>query len=157
MLHAASLVLALFVLWLAASEAGFSTVDNLWIAGASAALCTGIAARFGGVGRQFTRLPAGLIVFTEQSAGMMSAALKTVRAGLSAKISIGPALVRVRSKNTEGEKGAALAGLISAHPGMAVVETDADGLLVHVLDEAAADGAAFAHFEARARRLTGAP
>jgi multisubunit Na+/H+ antiporter MnhE subunit len=151
------MLLALFVLWLAANEPGVPADHYLWIAGASAAFCTGLAARFGGIGRQFTALPASLVVFVAQSAGVVSAAFKTVRAGLSAEISVRPVLIRVKSKIAEGESGAAFANLISAHPGMAVVETDADGLLVHVLDEAAADGAAFAHFEARARRLAGAP
>lgn len=157
MLHAASMLLAVFVLWLATSELGVSTAHNLWIAGAIAAFCTGVAARFGGVGRQFTGLLAGLVASAAQSVGVVGAAFKTLRAGLSAEISVEPALVLVKSKMTEGERGAALASLISAHPGLTVVETDADGLLVHVLDEAAADGAAFAHFEARAMRAAGAP
>lgn len=153
MLHAAFMFFVLFGLWLLAIEPG-AAVHNLWIAGASAALCTGLAARFGGVGSAFTGLPRGLAALAAESGAIAADVIKTMRAALSADVALRPALMRVKTRIGDAEKGAALASMISARPGMVAVEADADGVLVHVLDEGAAHGARFARFEQRAKQLT---
>lgn len=58
-----------------------------------------------------------------------------------------PTLVRVRSRARDAAAQASFANMISATPGMAVVETDADGLLVHVIDEDEIDAADLGRLE----------
>jgi multisubunit Na+/H+ antiporter MnhE subunit len=52
-----------------------------------------------------------------------------------------PALVRVKTRAVRPHQRASFAYVLTATPGMAVVETDADGLLLHVLDENGVDAA----------------
>ena len=70
---------------------------------------------------------------------MMRGAVATIRKALSADVTLNPALVRVRTRMTRSADRAAFAGLLTATPGMAVVETDAEGFLMHVIDEDSID------------------
>jgi multisubunit Na+/H+ antiporter MnhE subunit len=73
-----------------------------------------------------------------------------MRAALAADIIIRPALVRVRTRG-RGPERTAFADMLGATPGMAVVESDPDGLLVHVMNEESIDAAELGRLE----RITG--
>jgi multisubunit Na+/H+ antiporter MnhE subunit len=120
MLHAAAMLCGLVVLWMLA--AGRVTSPQDWmIAGVVALACVVVAVRFGGASRAFTRAPRLL--------------------------ALNVALVRVRSRTQSVAERAAFANMISATPGMAVVDADVDGLLVHVINEDAIDAADLGRLE----------
>lgn len=133
MLHAAAMLLGLFVIWLAATGLSANVVDISIAAGAAFA-CVAVMLRMGGVGAAFWRAPRALYVTAMRAPGVVGGALATLRAALAADVTLQPALVRIKTRGA-GVERAAFAHLLSATPGMAVVESDADGLLVHVTDE----------------------
>lgn len=148
MLHAAAMLIGLAVLWIAATQHASSPQDWL-VAAAVAIACTGVALRFGGAGSAFARAPRLWALSIARVGAVVRGALATLRAAVSADVTMKPALVRVRSRATRSAERASFANMISATPGMAVVETDADGLLVHVLDEDAIDAADLGRLEGR--------
>lgn len=138
MLRAAAMLCGLVILWMLASQQWSSPQAWLIAAGASAA-CVVVAARFGGVSESFLRAPQGVFVALTRAGAVARGAMATIRKAASADVSLNPALVRVRTRMTRASDRAAFASLLTATPGMAVVETDADGFLMHVLDEDAID------------------
>jgi multisubunit Na+/H+ antiporter MnhE subunit len=134
MLHAASLFVGLLIVWLLA--AGNSPVaSQLWIAAPAALACTFAALRLGGVDPNLTRTPGRVLLWIRQWPLLFSAALKTVRIVFSRNMDLNPALVRVRAVQR-------VEAALASSPGRIPVEADADGVLVHVLDEDAAEPAA---------------
>jgi len=148
MLHAAAMLLGLCILWLLATQR-FSSGD-IAVAIAAGAVCTLLALRLGGVSPTFWRAPRALFTVLVRAGAVARGALSTLRAALAADITIKPALVRVRTLG-RGPERAAFADMLGATPGMAVVESDADGLLVHVMNEDAIDAADLGRLE----RITG--
>ncbi len=148
MLHAAAMLIGLAVLWAAVTQRASSPQD--WaIALAVGLACTAVALRFGGASSAFARAPRLWALSIARAGAVVRGTLATLRAAASADVTMKPALVRVRSRATRSAERASFANLISATPGMAVVETDADGLLVHVLNEDAIDAADLGRLEAR--------
>lgn len=148
MLHAAALLTGLIFLWLMLTQRASSPQD--WALAAAAALaCVAIAARFGGVTNAFARGPRLLALNVARAGAVVRGALATMRAAVSANVTMKPALVRVRSRADRAAERASLANLISATPGMAVVETEPDGLLVHVIDEDGIDANDLGRLEQR--------
>jgi multisubunit Na+/H+ antiporter MnhE subunit len=145
MLHAAAMLLGLCILWLLATQR-LSSVEDIAAAVAAAALCTLIAARTTGLSRAFARAPRALVTVCARAGAVLRGAVTTIRTALAADISIKPALVRVRTRG-RGPERAAFADMLSATPGMAVVETDPEGLFVHVMNEDAIDAADLGRLE----------
>jgi multisubunit Na+/H+ antiporter MnhE subunit len=155
MLHAAAMLIGTCALWLLATQR-WSSSDDLTFAVASALACVFISARLGGVGGAFAQAPHMAALTLSRALPVLRAALKTVRTAAAADVTLKPALVRVKTRSAEPAASAAFASVVSATPGMAVVETDAEGALVHVLDEdeiAAEDLARFQDLIGRGRRL----
>lgn len=151
MLHAAAMLTGLFLLWIALTQRTETPLD--WGLAAGAALGgVLIAWRFGGVGRSFARAPRVLLLGLAGAGAAARGALRVVRAGIAADVSLRPALVRVKSRVTGAGARAVLAEMISAAPGQVVVEADGDGLLLHVIDEDAVDSAALGALEAQVLR-----
>ena len=150
MLHAAAMLLGLCILWLLATQRYGSLADAA-AAVAAAALCAAIAARAFGVTHAFARAPRALLTVFRRAGAVLRGCFATMRSGLAADIRINPALVRVRTRG-RGPERAAFADMLTATPGMAVVETDPEGLLVHVMNEDAIEAADLGQLEA----LTGA-
>lgn len=153
MLHAATLLIGLWVVWLVLTQ-GWSTPE-IAIGGGVALLCAAISARLGGIGRggrAFAYAPRLILLALGRTRAVLSGAFSTLRAGLAGDVTLQPALVRVRLRPASDFTRAALADLISAAPGAVVVEADADGLLVHVLDEEAIEAADLGRFEERILR-----
>jgi multicomponent Na+:H+ antiporter subunit E len=124
----------LVVLWMLASQHWSS--PQAWLIAAVAGLaCVAAAARLGGVGDSFWRAPRSMVVTLWRAGAVTRAAVATIRKALSADVTLNPALVRVRTRAARSSERAAFASLLTATPGMAVVETDADGFLLHVIDE----------------------
>ena len=156
MLHAAAMLLGLCILWLLATQRYGSLVDA-GAAVAAAALCAAVAAHAFGVSGAFARAPRALFTVVVRAGAVLRGCIATLRAGFAADIRIKPALVRVLTRG-RGRERAAFADMLTATPGMAVVETDPDGLLVHVMNEDAIDAADLGRLEGltRARNDTGA-
>lgn len=146
MLHAAALLTGSFLLWLLLAQPT-PTLVNFAVAGAIALACVLIAARFGGVGAAFTRAPRGAWLTIARAGEVSRGALATLRAAVSADVTMRPALVRLRTRTRRTESRASFAHLLSATPSIAVVDTDADGFLVHVLNEDAIDAADLGRLE----------
>lgn len=152
MLHAAAMLIGLFVLRLLLVQSG-AAPEDFALAGAAAAASVLVAARFGGIAPSaFARAPQFLLLLVARSRAVLSGVLSTLRAGLAADVTLKPALVRVKTRPSSDFARAALADTISAAPGAIVVDSDADSLLVHVLDEEAVDAEALGQLEARVLR-----
>ncbi len=148
MLHAAAMLIGLAVLWMLVTQPASSPQD--WAMAAAVTIaCAAVALRFGGVSSAFARALRLWALSIARSGAVARGALATLRAAASADVTMKPALVRVRSRATLSAERASFANMISATPGMAVVETDADGLLVHVLNEDAIDAADLGRLEGR--------
>ena len=146
MLHAAALLAGLFLLWLLLVQQAL-TLTSFATAGAVAVACVLIAARFGGVGAAFARAPRGVWLTFARAGEVARGVFSTLRAAVSADVIMRPALVRLRTRTRRTESRASFAHLLSATPTIAVVDTDADGFLVHVLNEDAIDAADLGRLE----------
>jgi multisubunit Na+/H+ antiporter MnhE subunit len=141
MLHAAAMLAGLFLLELIATQYSPSPYRFV-IAVIVALMCVAAAARFGGVGRNaFSYAPQFLRLVLARSGAVVRGSLSVIRAATAADVTVKPALVRIKARSGDPFSAAAVADLISAVPGMIVVEADADGLLVHVMNEDAVDAA----------------
>ena len=158
MLHGAAMFTGLWLIWLLLTQ-GWNSPLDVAIGAAAALAGVALTARFGGFGKggafshalQLTGLALG------RAGAVGKGAAGTMRAALSADVQLRPALVRVKLRPSSHFARAALADMIGAAPGAVVVEADAEGLLVHVLDEDAIDAADLGRFEARvAAALDGA-
>lgn len=150
MLHAAAMLIGLFVVWLLLTQQ-WNGAQDFAIAGAAALACVLLSARLGGFGRgsAFSHAPQLLILALSRLGAVFGGALATICAALAADVSLRPALVRVKTRATSDFSRAALADMIGAAPGAVVVEADAEGLLVHVLDEESIDAVNLGQLEAR--------
>jgi multisubunit Na+/H+ antiporter MnhE subunit len=148
MLHAAAMLTGIFLLWLLVVQPGTSP-QGLAIGTGVALACVVLGARLGGVTSAFARAPFLAVSALGRLGVVLRGALSTIRAAVAADIALKPALVRLKTRVKGVEASAALAAMISASPGMVVVETDAEGLLVHVLDEDAVGAADLGRLEDR--------
>jgi multisubunit Na+/H+ antiporter MnhE subunit len=146
MLHAAAMLIGTCILWLLATQR-WNSAEDFAIAACAASACVLIAARLGGVGGGFARAPQFALLALARAGPVVRGALATLRSALAADVTLKPALVRVRTRASSAAERAAFANMISATPGMAVVDTDADGLLVHVTNEDAIDAADLGRLE----------
>lgn len=148
MLHAAAMLAGLVIIWFALL--GRALTPEYAALGAGVAVLVLLAAwRLGGVGRSFLLAPNVLAVHARSTGAVMRGALATLRAALAADVTLHPALVRVRTRASGRFARAALADAISAAPGSVVIDSDADGYLVHVQDEESRAAADLASWEAR--------
>lgn len=155
MLHAAAMLIGLFVLALVLTQR-WSSGGDLAALGALALACVAIAVRFGGVARNpFSALPQMLALMTSQAPRVMAGALGAIRAALAADVTLKPALVRVKAQTDGAFARAAFTDAVSAAPGAVAVESDADGMLIHVIDEDRSDAAAFAALQRQTQRALG--
>lgn len=148
MLHAAAMLTGLWIFWLLLTQRWHSPLE-LGVGVGAAALCVALALRGGGVGEAFARAPATLMLALSRVGALLQGAFATVRAAVAADVTLKPALVRVKTRARRSEERAAFASMISATPGMAVVDADTDGMLVHVLNEDEVDAVDLGALEAR--------
>jgi multisubunit Na+/H+ antiporter MnhE subunit len=153
MLHAAAMLAGLFALALLMTQ-GWTSVTHAAAAFVIALATTAFALRFGGGARTpFSAAPQMLVLIASHAQRIARGAFAVVRAAAAADVTLKPALVRVRSAGADSFSRAAAVSLISAAPGSIVVEADAEGMLVHVIDEDAAESEAFTAIEAGAAAL----
>jgi multisubunit Na+/H+ antiporter MnhE subunit len=134
MLHAAAMLCGLILLWMLSTQAWSSPQD--WaIAAGVGFCCLAIALRFGGASTAYARAPQLLLLGATRAGAAIGGALSMIRRAASADVTIHPALVRVKTRARRAHERASFAHMLSATPGMTVVETDADGVLLHVMDE----------------------
>lgn len=144
MLHAAAMLLGLTLVWILATQRFFG-VEAIAIALGAVVVCILLAWRMG-MGGAFARAPRSALAFVARSGAVFTGALGTMRAAIAADVTLRPALIRIKTRGTGAER-AAFASLLSAAPGMVVVDTDADGFLAHVMDEDAVDAGDLGHLE----------
>jgi multicomponent Na+:H+ antiporter subunit E len=154
MLHAAAMMIGLWAIWLVLTQTWMTPGDVL-AGGAIAFVCMWVCAFFGGLGRGgglFVHGPRLVLLALGRLGQVLNGAVTTTLAAFAPGSSLRPALVRVKLRSSSDFARAALADMIGAAPGAVVVEADAEGLLVHVLDEEAIDAADLGGFEARVTR-----
>jgi multisubunit Na+/H+ antiporter MnhE subunit len=154
MLHAAAMLTGLCILWLLLTQHAATPADAAWAA-ATAVLVLTAAARLGGIGGAFARAPRVALIALSRAGQVLGGARAVMRAALAADITLKPALIRVKTKSSPVAQ-AVLADLVSAVPGIVVVDAGAEGLLAHVINEDAVDAAALARLEARVLQAAGA-
>lgn len=155
MLHAAAMLAGLFALGLLLTQ-GWDARDHVMLASVVALVSTGVAAWLGGIRKNpFSTAPAFFVLLAARAGAVVRGAATTLRAALAADVTLKPALVRVRADATGAMAKAAAADLISAAPGSVVVDTDGEGMLVHVANEDPSDTGVFAEVQQRATSLLG--
>lgn len=156
MLHAAAMLAGLFAVGLLLTLGWASQEQALLMLGAALA-STGAAVWLGGIRKNaFSTAPQFVVLIASRAGAIVRGALSTIRASLAADVTLTPALVSVRTETTGTFAKAAAADLISAVPGSVVVETDSDGVLVHVMNEDAMDSASFTAHQRRTAAMLGA-
>lgn len=156
MLHAAAMLAGLFALGLLLTQ-GWSAREHVALVFVAALVSTAVGAWLGGVRKSpFSTAPAFVTLLAARTGAVVQGALATIRAALAADVTLKPALVRVRAEAAGATAKAAAADLISAAPGSVVVDTDGEGMLVHVMNEDASDSAVFSGVAQRAAALLGA-
>lgn len=154
MLHAAAMAGGLFVCWLTFTQR-WSSPEDFGLAAVVAVVVTGLAARFGAVGRDFAVAPLLGGLAAARAADVARGALRVLRAAAAADVTLKPALVRVKTRGGAQGARAAFVGALSGAPGAIAVDGDADSVLVHVLDEDAIDAAELGRLETRTIQLAG--
>lgn len=146
MLHAAAMLCVLVLLWMVTTQAWSS--PQAWASAAGVSLaCVLMALRLGGLSAAFARAPRLAALVFARSGAVARGALSMMRRAVSADVTLNPALVRVRTRAASGVARASFAHMLTATPGMAVVETDADGLLLHVMNEDQIDASELGRLE----------
>lgn len=146
MLHAAAMLCVLIVLWMLTTQAWGS--PQAWaIAAGGSLLCVLVAWRLGGLSGAYARAPRLAVLVFARSGAVFRGALSTIRRAVSADVTLNPALVRVKTRAPRAVERASFAHMLTATPGMAVVETDADGLLLHVMNEDKVDASDLGRLE----------
>lgn len=148
MLHAAAMLLGIFVLALLA-YAQRPLAEASAYAALTAGACLVFAARFGGAGPTMWSAPQALALGLARTGAVVMGAVRVLRSAIAADVTLNPALVRVRARAQRRLSRAVIADLVSAAPGAVVVETEADGDLVHVIDEEKIDAEDLGLIEAR--------
>lgn len=153
MLHAAAMLTGLCMVWLLLTQQWHSPTEMIVAVGAAfiAATC---AARLGGIGGAFARAPLVLVIAVSRLGAVLGGASATVRAALAADITMKPGLVRMRTKANAAAQ-AVFADLVSAVPGIVVVETGTEGLLAHTINEDTVAPEDFSLLEARVLNAVG--
>lgn len=155
MLKFLAMFVGLFGLWLLVSQRWATPMD--WLAaGAVSAFCAVLALRVGGAPAAFARAPRALLATLRRAGAVFAGGLATVRCAAAADVALEPGLVRVRARAQDRDARAAFADLVTATPGLAVVETDAEGLMTHALLESKADAGDLARIERLVAPVQGA-
>jgi multisubunit Na+/H+ antiporter MnhE subunit len=156
MLHAAAMLAGFFGIGLLLTQ-GWMSRDLIAVTSGVALATVALALLLGGVRKNpFSTAPQFITLIVSRLGAVLRGALATTRAALAADVTLRPALVRVRADEAGPFAHAGAADAISAAPGSVVVETDSEGMLVHVLNEEATDSAALTAVQSRAISLLGA-
>jgi len=150
MIHAVAMLTGLWLLWLLLTQ-HWGDPGALGVAGVAALAATALAGRLGALdqgGARFAHAPMLAFLALSRAGAVFSGAMAVARAAVAADVTLRPALVRIKTRPSSDLARAALADMISAAPGAVVVETDNDGVLVHVLNEHAIDAADLSRLEA---------
>ena len=149
MLRAAAAFFGLTLIWLLATQR-FGAVGDLAIAAGAAAGAHLSGVRFGGgASAGFVQAPRLVWLGLSRADIVLSGAASTARAALAADIALAPGLVRLKTRGVDPDTRADLATLVSATPGAVVVDADAEGLLIHLIEESEAESGDLGALEAR--------
>ena len=155
MLRAAAAFLGSLLIWLLLAQHVGSLAD-LAIAASAAACAVLIGAHFGGgASAGYARAPQLLMLGASRVTTVLAGVSSTARAALAGDIRLAPGLARLKTRGLDADARGDLATLISATPGNLVVEADAEGLLIHLIDEHEMDGGDLSGMEARVLQAHG--
>lgn len=156
MLRAAATFLSLLLIWFIATQR-FSSVADLAVAAVVVLSAVLLGGRFGGgLSASFSRAPRLLLLGLSRGKTVLEGAAATTRAALAADIKLSPGLARLKTRGNDASARADLAALISATPGSVVVDADAEGLLIHLINESDAESGDLSGLEARVLGAHGA-
>jgi multisubunit Na+/H+ antiporter MnhE subunit len=156
MVRAPAAVFGLFAIWLLLTQR-FAAPQDFLVAALAALLSLGVGLRFGRATTPvFGFAPQLLLLGLSRAGVVLRGAISTLSATLAADVSLTPALARLKTRSADNDVRAELANLISAAPGAVVVDTDAEGVLMHLLHEDAVETAGYAELEAKAAAAFGA-
>jgi multisubunit Na+/H+ antiporter MnhE subunit len=156
MLRAVAAFIGLFLIWLLLTGKLQTPAHLAWAAGA-AALSLWVGVRLAGaVSPVFAGAAQFLLLGLARAGLALRACLSTLRAALAADVALAPALARLKTRSANNNVRAELANLISATPGAVVVDADAEGLLMHLINEDALETADYAGLEAHVASALGA-
>jgi multisubunit Na+/H+ antiporter MnhE subunit len=149
-MHAAALVVGLFVLWTLWSP---QLPQPEWLVvgaiGVGIAALTALSMRIvDREGAPYAGTPGWLLLSVQRMAAVWGSAADVARRAVAGEHALHPGLVRLRTKSADSLRRAAFASAVTA-PGLLVVESSADSLLVHALVEDDADEGELAALEAR--------
>lgn len=131
MLRSGAAVVGFGALWLL-TTLPVRSLAEVGVALAAALAAAALGLRMGGPP---SAALAGVLARSFARSGVIfTGSLPLLRKALGPVSGVRPGLVRIRARGTSGER-AAFATLLAATPGLAVVEIDEDGLLIHVLNE----------------------
>jgi multisubunit Na+/H+ antiporter MnhE subunit len=148
MLRAAATFLGLLVIWLLLTQR-FGAPFELMFAALAALSAMLIGSHFAaGVSPVFVQAPGFIQLAVSRAGAVLEGCLSTLRAALAADVSLAPALARLRTRSSDEVVRAELANLISAAPGGVVVDADAEGLLIHLINEDGVEAGGYAALEA---------
>ena len=153
MLHAISMGLAVSMLWLLLTQRWHGAEDLALAASVGAGL-TLIAMRMGGATPALLRVPSATAASLSRVGASFAGAVATLRTAIAADVKLKPGLVRVKS-TLAGRDAAAFAGMVTSAPGAAVIDTDEEGMFVHVLDEDAVDAVELGRLQHQAQSQRG--
>ncbi len=155
MLHAAAMLAGFFIIAFLLVQ-GWTSHDQLGFALIASLASVGVALQLWGFRKTPFSAPHHFIALAVSRLGAMwSGTMAVIRTAVAADVTVKPALVRVRGGEADGFASPACANSISMAPGAVVVETDGEGMLVHVIDEDKQSADAFAALERRAAALLG--
>jgi multisubunit Na+/H+ antiporter MnhE subunit len=127
------MLLGLTILWLLLTQL-WNTPSELSTAVMVGFVCTWFAARFFRIQDGYLRAPQTLSLVARRWTTIASASASTVLSAIAADVMLKPALVRLKSR-AHSPPGSLFTHLMSATPGVVVVDADQEGLLVHVNNE----------------------
>jgi len=155
MLRAAAAFLGSLLIWLLVSQRMNSLADVALALGAALTVVV-VGAHFGGgVSAAFARAPQMLALGLSRVKTVLAGAGAVMRAAVAADIKLTPGLVRLKTRSADDLTRADLATMIGGTPGNVVMEADAEGLLIHVMDEHEMDGGDLSALEAHVLRAHG--
>ncbi|MGE3143677.1 MAG: Na+/H+ antiporter subunit E, partial [Hyphomonadaceae bacterium] len=137
MLHAAALLTGLMGLLLALSS-DWRAPQTLIVGGAGALLALLWISRMGGADAEsapYFRVLRLSALLARQAGVAADGALRVARMALAADVTLKPALVRIKTRGRTAGAQTAFAHFINNTPGSIVVDMDADGMLILVLQE----------------------
>ncbi|MGE0046040.1 MAG: Na+/H+ antiporter subunit E [Hyphomonadaceae bacterium] len=154
MIYAAASLVGLTAFWYALAPGG----EGIVLGGVSIAVACALGLRLTQADREsapLARAPWLIAFFFARLPAAMSESARVLRAALAADVTLKPELLRIRARTSDGFSRATFANALTSAAAAIVVETDAEGLFAHLMQEDALDARALAALETGANAAAG--